>query len=152
MKGGLTLTNLMISFLVVAAVITGLQIFAGGVFTAYNTTTDIGFMQQYSAYSGTLNASQQAYSALEKPSTVTGLLVPPFVIAAWNSLKALISGIGTALTMPESISNTTIHSGYGFAGMDTFVGIAGAIALTSIIGYLIYVLLGRGGTGGNANV
>ena len=151
---GLTITNMMISFLVVAAVIFGLQIFAGSVFTAYNTTADTTFMSQYSQYNSTLQASQSAYSSLapKHASTPSNLFIAPFVIAAWNALKAMITGIATATTMPATIGNQATQSGYGFAGLDTFIGIASAIVLTSVVGYIIYALLGRGGSKGSANI
>lgn len=141
------ITLIIIATLVIAAISYGTTLFAGGVFTAFNTTQDTAFADRFSNYNSTIEASQDAYQALQKQTTSTSPFIVGYVLAGWNGLKALMNGLATALNFPIAAESSVTEAGYGFQGFSTFISIAVGIAITTIIGYLIYLFLGKGGGG-----
>ena len=149
----MNITEIVIATLVVAAIALGSNLFMGSVFTSFNTTQSTEFTSKYQNYTGILNASKEAYNVVQQPTTPTSPFILGYVLAGWNGLKAIVKGLATAVNFPNMVKNTTQQAGYGFGGFNDFVAIAVAIVLVSIVGYLIYLLLGKGVIrGGGAGV
>ena len=141
------ITLIVIATLVIAAISYGTTLFAGGVFTAFNTTQDTAFAERFSDYNSTINASQEAYQELQKQTVSSSPFIVGYMLAGWNGLKAIVHGLATALNFPVTAESSVSQAGYGFEGFSVFISIAVGIATTIIVGYLIYLLLGKGGGG-----
>jgi hypothetical protein len=147
-------TNLMISFLIAISIVSGLNIYAGSVLLAYNTTTDIG-LNNYSCTGNvctqnpyiswvTTTAANLTSITQQTPGASLGVLIITgifWVMAAVGVLLNTVSGIGY---MAQGLMNTAAGSNL-FVIPSFVMGMISLIIMISVVGYILFLILGKGG-------
>ena len=141
------LTEMVISLLVIAAVVTGMQYFAGGVFTNYNTTQSTAFLDTYKNQSSVISNAQTSYGELNStavPLSSWNVWTLPSI--AWKSLKMLFSSFGQVVRLPYTLGNALAENNASLpANFGFYVQIASIILIVVGISYLVSLIFKRGG-------
>lgn len=142
--------ELLIAMLVIAALMISVQYFAGGTFTSYNTTQNMGFMASYNNTSTIVSSTTSAYQELNKtapPLSSWNVFTLPSL--AWKSLKMMFIGLGEVTALPYTLVKTL--QGQPNApippNVALYVGIASMIIIIGIVSYFVAILLRRGSGG-----
>jgi len=152
-------TNLMIAFILAITVVSGLNIYAGNVLTAYNATGDIG-LGNYSCNcptAGTCVCQSNPYitwvtttsnslsSVVQKtPDGSLGSLIITGIFWVMGSVQVFLNTISGIGIMAQSLALTA--SGNNMFAIPGFVfGMISLIIFVAIIGYITFLIIGKGG-------
>ena len=150
-------TTIAISMIVAIAVVSGLNIFVGDVFTQYNTSESVGMTK----YALNDNASSNSYissvtslsSNLEQtankvPDTsFLGTLISGFFwtmdsVKTFFQIPTMLGGIGSELNSDAGGSGLLQIPGWTYSIIFIIIGVI-------VTGYIIYLLIGKGDRYGN---
>ncbi len=144
------LTEMVISLLVIAAVVTGMQYFAGGVFTNYNTTQSTAFLNTYRNQTMVMSTAENTYNSYtelnqtKEPLSSWNVWTLPSI--AWKSLKTLFLSFGELIKLPYTLEHTLVGNNVDLpANFGFYVQIASIILIVVGISYLVSLIFKRGG-------
>ncbi len=147
-------TETLICIVVALAVVSGLNIFAGSVFSAYNTSAETG-MEGYVI--GSDNSYVAMVREVEGDLTKTVEKVPDagFLGTLLSGIFWTMDAIKTFLRLPGMLGGvvTDVTGTAGESGLVSlpswFGGVIILLISIMIIGYLLYLLIGKGERHGN---